>query len=178
MSTNHLRYRCFCGGAVLAIGFGLMASLPATAAPLGLGASAIPAAAEDSSLVTEVAVRGGRRVGRVGVGRVGIGRGGWRGARVAGLGWGGRGWGWRGRPGLARAAWWGGRPGWRRAAWWGGGVGWRRAAWWGSGWRFRRAAWWGAPLAVGAFAYGSCYRWDPYYGGYINVCYSRSYGYW
>jgi len=112
MGTIHLRYRYLCGGALLAIGFGLVAGQPVTAAPLGLGASAIPAAAEDSSLVTEVAVRGGGRVGvgrvgvgrvgvgRVGVGRVGVGRVGWRGARVAGLGW-GRGWGWR------RAAWWG-----------------------------------------------------------------------
>ena len=103
MGTIHLRYRYLCGGALLAIGFGLVAGQPVTAAPLGLGASAIPAAAEASSLVTEVAVRGGGRVGvgRVGVGRVGVGRVGWRGAGVAGLGWGGRGWGWR------RAAWWG-----------------------------------------------------------------------
>ena len=126
---------------------------------------------------------GGGGIGRVGIGggfgRVGIGRAGWGGARVAGVGWGGRGWGWAGRPGLARAAWWGGRPGLARAAWWGGRPGWRRAAWWGGypGWRFRRAAWWGAPLAFGAFAAygGSCLRWDPYYGGYVNVCYA-SYG--
>jgi hypothetical protein len=95
MGTIHLCYRYLCGGALLAIGFGLVAGQPVTAAPLGLGASAIPAAAEDSSLVTEVAVRG---VGRVGVGRVGVGRVGWRGAGVAG--WAGRGWGWR-------RAWWG-----------------------------------------------------------------------
>ena len=86
MSTIQLRYRYLCGGALLAIGFGLVAGQPVTAAPLGLGASAIPAAAEDfslvTSLVTEVAVRG---VGRVGVGRVG-----WAGAGVA-----------------RRAAWWG-----------------------------------------------------------------------
>jgi hypothetical protein len=87
MGTIHLRYRYLCGGAVLAMGFGLMASQTVTAAPLGLGASAIPAATEDSSLVTEVAVRGG---GRVGVGRVGVGRVGWAGGRVA-----------------RRAAWWG-----------------------------------------------------------------------
>jgi hypothetical protein len=139
---------------------------------------------------------GGGGIGRVGIGgggfnRVGIGRAGWGGGRIAGVGWGGRGWGWAGRPGLARAAWyggrpglaraawWGGRPGLARAAWWGGRPGWRRAAWWGGnpGWRFRRAAWWGAPLAFGAFAAygGSCLRWDPYYGGYVNVCYS-SYG--
>jgi len=97
MGTIHLRYRYLCGSALLAIGFGLVAGQPVTAAPLGLGASAIPTAAEDSSLVTEVAVRGAGRVGvgRVGVGRVGVGRVGWRGAGVAG------GWGWR------RAAWWG-----------------------------------------------------------------------
>jgi hypothetical protein len=74
MGTIHLRYRYLCGGALLAIGFGLVAGQPVTAAPLGLGASATPAAAEDSSLVTEVAARGGGRVGRAGVGRVGIGR--------------------------------------------------------------------------------------------------------
>jgi hypothetical protein len=112
----------------------------------------------------------GPGMGRVGIGG-GIGRAGFGGgigrvgfgARVAGVGWGGRGWGWGGRPGLGRAAWWGGYP----------------------GWRVRRAAWWGAPLAVGigfgALAYGSCYRWDPYYG-YINVCstpyYGGYYGYW
>jgi hypothetical protein len=82
MGTIHFCYRYLCGGALLAIGFGLVAVQPVTAAPLGLGASAIPAAAEDFSLVTEVAVRG---VGRVGVGRVG-----WAGAGVA-----------------RRAAWWG-----------------------------------------------------------------------
>ena len=75
MGTIYLRYRNLCGGALLAIGFGLVTGQPVTAAQLGLGASAIPAAAEDSSLVTEVAVRRG---GRVGVGRVG-----WGGARVA-----------------------------------------------------------------------------------------------
>jgi hypothetical protein len=103
MRTIHFSYRYLCGGALLAIGFGLVAGQPVTAAPLGLGASAIPAAAEDFSLVTEVAVRGvgrvgvgrvGRvgvgRVGRVGVGRVGVGRVGWAGAGVA-----------------RRAAWWG-----------------------------------------------------------------------
>jgi hypothetical protein len=92
LGTIHLCYRYLCGGALLAIGFGLVAGQPVTAAPLDLGASAIPAAAEDSSLVTEVAVRGVGRVGvgRVGVGRVGVGRVGWRGARVA-----------------RRAAWWG-----------------------------------------------------------------------
>jgi hypothetical protein len=125
---------------------------------------------------------GGARVGAIGrpmggIGRVGIGAPG----RWAGVGW-------RGGPGLvgrpvARAAL-GGYPGWgvRRAAW-GGYPGWgvRRAAWWGGypGWRVRRAAWWGAPLAfgigVGALAYGSCYRWDPYYGYYVNVCYAPSY---
>ena len=94
MGTIHFCYRTLCGGALLAIGFGLVAGQPVLAAPLGLGASAIPAAAEDSSLVTEVAVRG---VGRVGVGRVGVGRVGV--GRVGGLGWGG--WGWR------RAGWWG-----------------------------------------------------------------------
>lgn len=168
MGTIPLRYRYLCGGAALAMGFGLMAGQPVTAASLVLGASAIPAAAEDSSLVTEVAARGGGRGGRVGAGRVGVGR----------VGWGGRAAAWRGRPGLARAAVWGGRPGLRRAAWWGGAPGWRRAAWWGGapGWRLRRAAWWGAPLAFGAAAYGSsCYQWDPYYGQYVNACYS-SYG--
>jgi hypothetical protein len=44
MGTIHLRYRYLCGGALLAIGFGLVAGQPVTAAPLGLGASAIPAA--------------------------------------------------------------------------------------------------------------------------------------
>ncbi len=96
MGTVYLRYRYLCGGALLAIGFGLVAGQPVTAAQLGLGASAIPAAAEDSSLVTEVqAVRRGGRVGvgrvgvgrvgvrRVGVGRVGVGRVGLGGARVA-----------------------------------------------------------------------------------------------
>jgi hypothetical protein len=73
MCAIDLRYRYLCGGAVIAIGFGLMASQPVTAAPLGLGAPAILAAAEDSSLVTEVARRG-VGVGRVGVGRVGVGR--------------------------------------------------------------------------------------------------------
>jgi hypothetical protein len=138
--------------------------------------------------------RGGGGIGRIGigggVGRIGgwgggIGRVGWGGARVGGLGWGGRGLGWGGRglgwggrafalgagAGVARAAWWGGRPGLRRAAWWGGNP----------GWRFRRAAWWGGPLAfglgVGALSYGSsCLSWDPYYGQYVNVCYSN-YGY-
>jgi hypothetical protein len=97
MGTIHFCYRYLCGGALLALGFGLVAGQPVTAAPLGLGASAIPAAAEDFSLVTEVAVRGVGRVGvgrvgvgRVGVGRVGVGRVGWAGARVA-----------------RRAAWWG-----------------------------------------------------------------------
>ena len=74
MGTIHLRYRYLCGGALLAIGFGLVAGQPVTAAPLGPGASAIPAAAEDSSLLTEVAARGGGRGGRVGVGRAGVGR--------------------------------------------------------------------------------------------------------
>jgi hypothetical protein len=86
MGTVYLRYRYLCGGALLAIGFGLVAGQPVTAAQLGLGASAIPAAAEDSSLVTEVqAVRRGGRVGvgRVGVGRVGVRRVGLGGARVA-----------------------------------------------------------------------------------------------
>ena len=26
-----------------------------------------------------------------------------------------------------------------------------------------------------SLAYGSCYRWDPYYGYYVNVCYSPYY---
>jgi hypothetical protein len=101
----------------------------------------------------------GPGIGRVGVGS-GIGRVGWVGrpgiggvgVRYAGLGAGYGGWG------VRRAAWWGGYP----------------------GWRVRRAAWWGAPLAfgigLGAVAYGSCYRWDPYYGTYVNVCYSPYYG--
>ena len=86
MGTIYLYYRYLCGGALLAIGFGLVAGQPVTAAPLGLGASAIPAAAEDSSLVTEVAARGVGRVGvgRVGVGRVGVGRVGWWGAPAVG----------------------------------------------------------------------------------------------
>jgi hypothetical protein len=94
MGTIHFCYRYLCGGALLAIGFGLVAGQPVTAAPLGLGASAIPVAAEDSSLVTEVAVRGVGRVGvgRVGVGRVGVGRVGWRGA------------GWWGAPAVGAAA--------------------------------------------------------------------------
>ena len=99
MGTIHSCYRYLCGGALLAIGFGLVAGQPVTAAPLGLGASAIPAAAEDSSLVTDVAVRGVGRVGvgrvgvgRVGVGRVGVGRVGWRGA------------GWWGAPAVGAAA--------------------------------------------------------------------------
>jgi hypothetical protein len=103
---------------------------------------------------------GGARVGAIGrpmggIGRVGIGVPG----RWAGVGW-------RGGPGLV------GRPVARAAL---GGY---------PGWGVRRAAWWGAPLAFGigfgALAYGSCYRWDPYYG-YVNVCYSphyASYGYW
>jgi hypothetical protein len=90
MGTIHWRYHTLCGGALLAIGFGLVAGQPVTAAPLGLGASAIPAAAEDFSLVTEVAVRGVGRVGVGRVGRVGVGRVGWAGAGVA-----------------RRAAWWG-----------------------------------------------------------------------
>ena len=95
--------------------------------------------------IGRVGIGGG--IGRVGIGG-GIGRVGF-GPRVAGVGW--------GRPGWGRTAWWGGYP----------------------GWRVRRAAWWGAPLAVGigvgALAYGSCYRWDPYYG-YVNVCYATYYG--
>jgi hypothetical protein len=88
--------------------------------------------------------------------------------------WGGVGPGWVGR----RVAWGGAGLAARRVAW--GGVGIRRG-WWGGypGWRVRRAAWWGAPLAFGvgfgALAYGSCYRWDPYYGTYVNVCYAPSY---
>ena len=111
MGTIRLRYRYLCGGALLAIGFGLVAGQPVTAAPLGLGAPAIPAAAaaaaaaEGSSLVTEVAVRGGGRVGRVGVGRVGVGRVGVGRVGVGRVGVGRV--GWRGRTGLARAAWWG-----------------------------------------------------------------------
>jgi len=104
--------------------------------------------------IGRVGVRPG--IGRVGfVGRPGIGPGFGRvGVRYAGLG----------------ASGWGGYRGW--------GV--RRAAWGGyPGWRVRRAAWWGAPLAFGvgfgALAYGSCYRWDPYYGTYVNVCYGPSY---
>jgi hypothetical protein len=113
----------------------------------------------------------GRPMGSVGIGRVGVGRWaggpGWVGSRVA-----------LGGVGVRRAAVWGGYPAW--------GV--RRAAWWGGypGWRLRRAAWWGAPLGFGigfgGFAYGSCYRWDPYYGYYVNVCYrphyASYYGYW
>ena len=78
MGTIHLSYRYLCGGALLAVSFGLVTGQSVTAAPLGLGASAIPAAAENSSLVTDVAVRGGGRVGvgRAGVGRVGVGRAG------------------------------------------------------------------------------------------------------
>jgi hypothetical protein len=37
-----------------------------------------------------------------------------------------------------------------------------------------------APFFIGA-AYSSCWRWDPYYGEYVNVCYSPYYaygGYW
>jgi hypothetical protein len=96
MGTIHLRYRYLCGGAMLAIGFGLVAGQPVTAAPLGLGASTIPAAAEDSSLVTEVAVRG---VGRVGVGRVGVGRVGVGRVGVGRVG--------VGRVGVGRVGWWG-----------------------------------------------------------------------
>jgi hypothetical protein len=91
MGTIRLCYRYLFGGSLLAIGFGLVAGQPVMAAPLGLGASAIPAAAEDSSLVTEVAVRGVGRggvgrvgVGRVGAGRVGVGRVGWWGAPAVG----------------------------------------------------------------------------------------------
>ena len=107
MGTIYLRYRYLCGGALLAIGLGLVAGQPVTAAPLGLGASPIPAAAEDSSLVTDVAARGGGRVGagRVGVGRVGVGRVG-----VARYG--------VGRVGVGRVGWGGARVA-RRAAWWG-----------------------------------------------------------
>jgi hypothetical protein len=112
---------------------------------------------------------GGARVGAIGrpmggIGRVGIGAP----DRWAGVGW-------RGGPGLV------GRPVARAALGGYPGLGVRRAAWWGGypGWRVRRAAWWGAPLAfgigVGAVAYGSCYRWDPYYGYYVNVCYAPSY---
>jgi hypothetical protein len=96
MGTIHLCYRYLCGGALLAIGFGLVAGQPVLAAPLGLGASAIPAAAEDSSLVTEVAVRG---VGRVGVGRVGVGRVGVGRVGVGRVG--------AGRVGVGRVGWWG-----------------------------------------------------------------------
>ena len=105
MGTIYLRYRNLCGGALLAIGFGLVTGQPVTAAQLGLGASAIPAAAEDSSLVTEVAVRRGGRVGvgRVGVGRVGVGRVGVRRVGVA-------------RVGVGRVGWGGARVA-RRAAW-------------------------------------------------------------
>jgi hypothetical protein len=84
MYTIDLRYRYLCGGAVIAIGFGLMASQPVTAAPLGLGAPAILAAAEDSSLVTEVQARRGVGVGRVG----GIGLAGAAAAATYGSGYG------------------------------------------------------------------------------------------
>jgi hypothetical protein len=103
MGTVYLRYRYLCGGALLAIGFSLVAGQPVTAAQLGLGASAIPAAAEDSSLVTEV--QGVRRGGRVGVGRVGVGR---VGVGRVGVG----------RVGVGRVGWAGARVA-RRAAWWG-----------------------------------------------------------
>jgi hypothetical protein len=96
MGTIHLCYRYLCGGALLAIGFGLVAGQSVMATPLGLGASAIPAAAEDYPLVTEVAVRG---VGRVGVGRVGVGR---VGAGRVGVGRVGV-----GRVGVGRVGWWG-----------------------------------------------------------------------
>ena len=36
MGTIYLRYRYLCGGALLAIGFGLVTSQPVTAAQLGL----------------------------------------------------------------------------------------------------------------------------------------------
>jgi hypothetical protein len=112
--------------------------------------------------------RGGGGIGRVGgvggIGRVGgvggIGRVG-VGPRVAGVGW--------GRPGVG---------------WGGPGVGWGRP---GTGWAGRpwvgRAGWggwgWGAPLAVGigVGVAASCWRWDPYYGQYVNACAVPGYGY-
>ena len=116
---------------------------------------------------------GGGGIGRVGGMGGGIGRVGGMGGGIGRVGLG---------PGIGRAGWVG-RPGIGRVGWGGvrhAGVG--RAGWWGGhpGWRFRRAAWWGAPLAFGvgfgALAYGSCYRWDPYYGTYVNVCYDSYYG--
>ena len=122
--------------------------------------------------IGRVGIGGG--IGRVGVGRVGgIGRVG-----IGRVGWGGG----IGRVGIGRVGV--GRVGIGRVGWGPrvGAVGWgaRRVAWGGwPGWRVRRAAWWGAPLAVGfgigAFSYGSCYQWDPYYG-YVNVCYAPYYG--
>ena len=154
MGTIHLRYRYLCGGALLAIGFGLVAGQPVTAAPLGLGASAIPAAAEDSSLVTEVAVRGGGRVGvgRVGIGRVGIGR---VGVGRVGIGYGRAGIGY-GRAALAYRGGWNRyyRPGLGLAA--------------------------GAALGTAAAYYGGGYDGGYYgnsgYGAYASAAYDTSGG--
>ncbi|WP_155831157.1 MULTISPECIES: hypothetical protein [unclassified Hyphomicrobium] len=60
-------------------------------------------------------------------------------------------------------AWRGGRY-WRGGRAWRGGRYWRGGRWYGGRGRYWGGRWW-------AYGVGTCWRWSPYYGRFVWVCY-------